>query len=67
MKKLLSAGLFTLMAFVLSTASFADIPSIPEPYHTTKRLLDGPILPIIIAVVIIAAVILIKTLRSKKK
>ncbi len=65
MKKVFSLVLAAMTAIALSSAAFADIPSVPrpEPKGTSSPLL----LIVVVAVVIAAVAILIKVFSSKKK
>ena len=65
MKKLLPAVSFFLCAVFLSTAAFADA-ALPPGYQVREKL-ENVLLPIVIAVVIVVAGVLIKVLKSKKK
>ena len=65
MKKLVASlvAVFTILA--LSVPALADIAPLPRP-DPVEQATKSPIVPIILAVVIIAVVILVKALRKKK-
>lgn len=65
MKKLFSVLLSVISGLALSTAAFADIA--PLPSERAGEVLSSWVAPVVLAVVIIAAVILVKALRGRKK
>ena len=70
MKRVLSAALTLLMMVFLPIAAYADAAPLPKGYILQERLrnfIESPFLPIILILVIIAVVILVKTLRGKNK
>ena len=66
MKKLFTAVFFSLCLLFFSTAAIADA-ALPPPEYRLRELMENAIVPILIAVVIIAIGVLVKVLKSRKK
>lgn len=66
MKKLFSAVMLAISAIALSVAAYADLAPIP-PEPAVKDSTGDWIIPLVIVIVVIAAVILVRVFRSKKK
>ena len=64
MKKLYSALIFAFSAVLLTTFAFADVAPMPERLWDSMQ---NVLIPIIIAVVILAVGILVKVIRGRKK
>ena len=66
MKKFVFSAALVFCALTLSVPAFADIAPLPRPSQASG-FFSRPIVPIICIVVIIAVVILIKSLCKKKE
>ena len=67
MKKLLPFVLPVLIAFTLCVPALADAAIPPEGYVVRETLTSRPIIPIIIAIVIIGIVVLVKVIQTKRR
>lgn len=66
MKKLVTLVISVLLTLALSTAALADAAPIP-PGWQMRQFLSRPIVPVILAVLIIAIVILVKAIVKKRR
>ncbi len=67
MKKLLSLAVLVLCFASLCFPALADAAIPPEGYVVRETLTSRPIIPIILAIVIIGIVVLVKIIQTKRR
>ena len=65
MKKLITVLMFIISSAALTALAYADVA--PLPGERVRETMGSWVIPVILVVVIIAAVVLVKVLRGRKK